>query len=98
MLNMCLLLIIMLFCTLGIYFTVKEITAIFLKNEVQSRLVMVVKNGGDNLEYILRSTLRANPQSDITVINKSNSTEIASILEKFAADNPRVRIRKAPEQ
>ncbi len=94
MLNMCLLSVIMLFCVLGIYFTVKEITSSLLKNRVHSRVYLEIHNCPDEAEHILRAAMSANPDSDIIISDRSGNDEIHEILEKLSNDNCRVKIQK----
>ena len=88
MLNICILSAVMIFCVLGIYFFVKEITS----------LILEIHDNVDEAENALRSVLSANPKSDVTVIDKSNNSEISAILGKLSKDNSRVHIKTAPEK
>ena len=95
MLNICILSAVMIFCVLGIYFLVKEITSLMLKNNVKSQEIHDNTNEAENA---LRNALSANPNSDITVIDKSNNGEIKAILKKLSDDNSRLHIKTAPEK
>ncbi len=98
MLNIYLLSAVMILSVLGIYFLVKEITSLILKNKYESCVVLRIYNDADNTENIIRNTLNANPNSDIIIIDKSNNTEISRILNKFEQDYERIHIKTAPEQ
>lgn len=98
MLNICILSAVMIFCVLGIYFFVKEITSLILKSEVKSQVILEIHDNADEAENALRSVLSANPKSNVTVIDKSNNSEISAILGKLSKDNSRVHIKTAPEK
>ncbi len=98
MLNIFLISVIMLFCVIGIYFTVKEITSIFIKNHTPSKVIVEIDNNPEITEATLRNVLAANPASDIIVLDESDNSEIADILSKISADNSRVHIKNAPAQ
>ena len=92
MLNICILSAVMIFCVLGIYFLIKEITLLMLKNDVKSQIILEIHDNADEAENAIRSVLSANPESDITVIDKSGNGEISAILSKLSKDNSRVHI------
>lgn len=98
MLNICILSAVMIFCVLGIYFLVKEITSLMLKNNVKSQVILEIHDNANEAENALRNALSANPNSDITVIDKSNNGEIKAILKKLSDDNSRLHIKTAPEK
>lgn len=98
MLNICILSAVMIFCVLGIYFLVKEITSLMLKNNVKSQVILEIHDNTNEAENALRSALSANPNSDITVIDKSENSEIRAILNKLSEDNSRIHIQTAPEK
>ncbi|MGN0108112.1 MAG: hypothetical protein ACI4A5_10515 [Hominilimicola sp.] len=93
MLNICILSVVMIFCVLGIYFLIKEITSFILKNDIKSQVILEIHDNSNEAENALRSILSANPNSDITVIDKSNNSEINTILHKLSEDNSRVHIK-----
>ena len=90
MLNMCLMSIIMILCVLGIYFTVKEIASLWIKNKVPTKITVEINDNPDVTEASIRSIISANPSSDIFVIDKSNSEEIGTIISKLSQDNPQI--------
>ena len=94
MLNICILSVVMIFCVLGIYFLIKEITSFMLKNDIKSQIILEIHDNTDEAENAIRSVLSANPESDITVIDKSGSGEISAIIHKLADDNCRIHIAK----
>ena len=74
MMDICFIALFTVFCTMGIYFFVKEITSALLKNHI-------------NIEGQIRSIISANPESDILISDKSENDEIGMILHKMSADN-----------
>lgn len=98
MLNVYLISLIMLLAVLGVYFLIKEITALIIKNHCDSCVILKIYDDADSAENMIRSALSANPESDIIVINKSKSSEVSHILSKFEKDYGRVHIKTAPEK
>lgn len=98
MLNICFLSIIMIFSVIGIYFLIREILTVIFRNNVQSCVVLEVKDKTNELEYTLRSVLTANPNSEVVILNKCKNEEINKILNKFSDDNSRIHIKTAPEK
>ncbi len=92
MLNICLLSIITVLCVAGIYFIIKEIMNFLLRRHVGSRVTLEIYNDADSAEYILRNALRANPTSEIDIVDKSGNKEIGEIIRKLATDNRRIHI------
>lgn len=93
MLNMYLLLPIMTLCVIGIYFSVKELASLILKNKIDSCVVLEIHNNADGVENAVRDALGANPESDIVIIDKSSDEETKAILALLANDYERVHIR-----
>lgn len=93
MLNIYLISVIMILAVLGIYFLVKEITSLILKNRYDSCVVLRIYDNAENVENIVRDTLTANPESDIFIINKSKNSEISEILSKLEQDYARIHIK-----
>lgn len=93
MLNMCLLTIVMGFCVIGIYFTVKEITSLFLKNYAKSCVVIDVTDGCADIENQARLALLSNPKSSIVLVDRCNDEEIKSILYRLCEECERIHIQ-----
>ena len=89
MLNIYLISAIMVLSVLGVYFLVKEITSLIIKNKYDSCVVLRIYDNADTAENIIRGALTANPSSDIVIIDKSGNIE---------ADYARVHIKRAPEK
>ncbi len=99
MLNMCILSVVMIFCVFGIYFFVKEIMRCFLKNTAVSRIIVEIHEEHiSDIEGLIRSALSANPQSIVTIINKSDNNEVKTILQKLSKDTDRIHIETAPKK
>lgn len=98
MLNMYLTTLILLLSVFGIYFLVKEITSLFLKNDTYSRIILELSDNANETETMLRSVMSANPSSEIIIIDKCKNPEIKTILEKFSSDSSRIHIKTAPEK
>ncbi len=98
MLNMCLLSVITVLSVFGIYFLVKEITSFLLRKHVKSRVMLEIHDDVNSAEVTLRDTLRANPESEIEVIDKSRNAEINKILTTLARDTRRIHIKNVPEE
>lgn len=96
MLNMYILLPVMTLCVIGVYFLVKEIAAVILRNGIGSSVVLEIDGNADGVENAVRTALIANPASDIVVIDKSGNEEIGAILKHLSLDYERVNI-KTPE-
>jgi hypothetical protein len=79
---------------LGIYFTVKEISAKLIKNNVTSKITVEINGYSDTVEAALRRVMSANPSSDIFVIDKSGSEETENILSRLSRDNQCIHIEK----
>lgn len=93
MLNMCLLTIVMGFCVIGIYFTVKEITSLFLKNYAKSCVVIDVTDCCVDIENQARLALLSNPKSSIVLVDRCNDEEIKSILYRLCEECERIHIQ-----
>lgn len=87
MLNICFIALFTVFCTMGIYFFVKEVTSALLKNHIKTKILLEVHNSDTDIEGQIRSIIFANPESDILINDKSNNDEIGQILRKLSADN-----------
>lgn len=98
MLNMLLLTVVMILCVLGIYFCVREITGALIKNSIDTKVVIKINNDLADTEDAIRTVMRANPNSEILVIDKSASTDVAEILEKLSADCGRIRVKTSKKQ
>ncbi len=98
MLNMYLITLIMLLSVFGIYFLVKEITSLFLRNNTRSRIILELSDNANETENLLRSVMSANPKSEIIILDKCENPEIKKILEKFSSCNSRIHIKTAPEK
>ena len=85
MTDICFIALFTVFCTMGIYFFVKEITSILLKNHI--KILLEVHNSDIDIEGQIRSIISANPESDILISDKSENDEIGMILHKMSADN-----------
>lgn len=81
---------VMTFCTMGIYFFVKEITSLLAKNNIKTKVFIEISNSSKNVESELRSVLNANPECEIIVDDKSNNPEICSILKKLCQSNSNI--------
>ncbi len=98
MLNMCLLSVITVLSVFGIYFLVKEAASFLLKNRINSRVVLEIHDDVNSAEAAIRGALRANPESEIEIIDKSRNAEINEILALLARSVPRVHIKNVPEE
>lgn len=98
MLNVYLVSLIMLLSVLGIYFLIKEITALIIKNRCESCVILKIYDDADSAENMIRNALTANPESDIIIVDKSKNAEVSHILSKFEKDYTRVHIKTAPEK
>lgn len=87
MLNICFIAIFTVFCTMGIYFFVKEITSALLKNHIKTKILLEVHNSDIDIEGQIRSIISANPESDIFINDKSENDEISFILRKMSDNN-----------
>ena len=85
MTDICFIALFTVFCTMGIYFFVKEITSILLKNHIKTKILLEVHNS--DIDGQIRSIISANPESDILISDKSENDEIGMILHKMSADN-----------
>ena len=86
MTDICFIALFTVFCTMGIYFFVKEITSILLKNHIKTKILLEVHNSDIDIEGQIRSIISANPESDILISDRSEN-EIGMILHKMSADN-----------
>ena len=82
MTDICFIALFTVFCTMGIYFFVKEITSALLKNHIKTKILLEVHNSDIDIEGQIRSIISANPVSD-----KSENDEIGMILHKMSAGN-----------
>ncbi len=87
MLDICFISLFTVFCTMGIYFFVKEVTSALLKNHIKTKILLEVHNSDIDIEGQIRSIISANPESDILISDKSENDEISMILHKMSADN-----------
>lgn len=97
MLNIYVLLPVVTLCVIGVYFSIKEIAAAILRNEIESSIVLEIKENADGVENTVRTAISANPESDIVIIDKSGSKEISAILKHLSDDYECVHI-KTPEK
>lgn len=98
MLNIYIISIIMVLSVLGVYFLIKEITSLILKNTSESCVILQIHDDSDNTENTIRNALAANPKSDIIIIDKSQNGEVHRILNQFEKDYSRIHIKTAPEK
>lgn len=97
MLNIYFLLPVITLCVIGVYFSVKEIASLILKNSIGTSVVVEIGKNVNEAEQRVRHALFTNPYSDIIVIDKSDSAEVGVILRHLASDYERVRIEKSPD-
>ncbi len=97
MLNIYILLPVMTLCVIGVYFLIKEIAAVILKNSIGSSVILEIRDDADGVENAVRTALRTNPSSDIIVIDESGSDEIGTILRHLSLDYERVHIKQRKE-
>ena len=76
MTDICFIALFTVFCTMGIYFFVKEITSALLKNRIKTKILLEVHNSDIDIEGQTRS-----------ISDKSENDEIGMILHKMSADN-----------
>ena len=93
MLNMCILTAVMVFSVIGIYFTVKELAALFLKNFLPCCVVMEVTDKSCDIEGAARLALAANPKSELVLVDKCTKSEIKDIMLRLCRENDRVSNR-----
>jgi hypothetical protein len=84
----------MVLCVFGIYFLVKEITSIFLKNTVKASIVLEIAASPNEVEGVVRSVMRANPKSEIIVYDRSGCEESRDILLKLCDECERLRVMR----
>ena len=75
MTDICFIALFTVFCTMGIYFFVKEITSALLKNRIKTKILLEVHNSDIDIE------------GQILISDKSENDEIGMILHKMSADN-----------
>ena len=81
MTDICFIALFTVFCTMGIYFFVKEITSALLKNHIKTKILLEVHNSDIDIEGQIRSIISANPESDILISDKMSADNSCIILD-----------------
>ncbi len=86
MLNTYILTAIMLFCVIGIYFTLREIISIFSKSNAKYSIIIEVTDNDRDIEGIVRGTAAVNPRGEIMLVPRCSDNEINEIIYRLAEE------------
>lgn len=83
---------IMTFCTMGIYFFVKEIISLVIQNDLKAKIYVEINGTDENIENEIHSIIKSNPNCEIYVTDNSKNENVCEILTKLCNENASLKI------